>query len=247
MSNPKEVTFSSHSVWDKPTRIFHWLNVVFVLALTLLGCMMMFRTELGITETSGRIGLKTLHVLFGYGFAINLIFRIIWGFIGNRYARFSQILPSSNSIRALKSYKVAVAAGEKPQYLGHNPKGKLAIFAILLLLLTMMLTGLIRAGTDIYYPPFGGVVQSYIAADNVDASSIKPYDPNGVDEDKANALKPLKGFAGEIHEMGFYLLLLFIALHIFAVIYTEVTRQPGIISAMFSGKKLIQGKAKDEE
>jgi cytochrome b len=35
-------------------------------------------------------------------------------------------------------------------------------------------------------------------------------------------------------------------LHVFAVIYTEVKRQPGIISAMFSGKKLIQGQPKDE-
>ncbi|QYJ77592.1 cytochrome b/b6 domain-containing protein [Shewanella acanthi] len=247
MSNPKDVIFSSHSVWDKPTRLFHWLNVILVFALTLLGIMMMFRTELGITETSGRIGLKTLHVLFGYGFAINLIIRIIWGFIGNKYARFGQIIPSSKSLNALKSDKAAVAAGNVPQYLGHSPKGKLAVFAVLLVLVTMMLTGLIRAGTDIYYPPFGGAVQSYIAADNVDASSIKPYDPTGVNEEKANALKPLKGFTGEIHEMGFYLLLLLIVLHIFAVIYTEVNIQPGIISAMFSGIKLIHGKAKDEE
>jgi len=108
------------------------------------------------------------------------------------------------------------------------------------------MTGLIRAGTDIYYPPLGSTVQSYLAAPNVEPSSLKPYDATGVDTDKANAIKPIKGLAGEVHVYAVYLLMLLIVLHVFAVVYTEIKHQPGIISAMFSGTKIIQGKPKDE-
>ena len=236
----------SYQVWDKPTRLFHWINVMLVFALLIIGGMMMFRSELGISELSGKIGLKTLHVCIGYGFAINLLIRLIWGFFGNKYARFSHMFPNSNSKNELMRYKAEIAAGKNPQYLGHNPKGKFAVLAIMLLLVTIMSTGLIRAGTDIYYPPFGNAVQSYLAAPNVKPSSLKPYDATGVDTDKANAMKSMKGLAGKVHVYAVYLLMLLIVLHVFAVVYTEVKRQPGIISAMFSGKKLIQGQPKDE-
>lgn len=236
----------SYAVWDKPTRLFHWFNVILVLTLTLVGGIMMYRTELGITELSGKIGLKTLHVYIGYGFALNLLVRLAWGFIGNKYARFKHMFPNANSKSELLAYKTELVAGKSPQYLGHNPKGKFAILAIMLLLVVIMLTGLFRAGTDIYYPPLGSAIQSYLADTNAEPASLKPYDATGVDPEKADALKPLKELAGEVHVYGVYLLLLLILLHLFAVIYIEVKRQPGIISAMFSGKKIIQGQPKDK-
>ncbi|MEL4237379.1 cytochrome b/b6 domain-containing protein [Shewanella xiamenensis] len=243
---PSPIEIQSYPVWDRPTRLFHWINVILVLALLIVGGMMMFRSDLGITELSGKIGLKTLHVIIGYGFAINLLIRLVWGFMGNKYARFSHMFPNANSKAELQSYKAELAAGKNPQYLGHNPKGKFAVLAIMLLLVTIMITGLIRAGTDIYYPPLGSAVQQYLAATNVDPSSLQPYDATGVDTDKANVIKPIKGLVGEVHVYAVYLLMLLIMLHVFAVVYTEVKRQPGIISAMFSGKKLIQGQPKDE-
>lgn len=245
-SNVTRIEIKSYAVWDKPTRLFHWVNVMLVLALVLVGGIMMYRSELGITELTGKIGLKTLHVCIGYAFALNLIVRLVWGFVGNKYARFSHILPNTKTKSDLMLYKSELAAGKNPQYLGHNPKGKFAVLAIMLLLVTIMLTGLFRAGTDIYYPPLGGAIQSYLAESNVDPASLQPYDATGVNVEKAATIKAFKGLAGEVHVYAVYLLLLLILLHIFAVIYTEVKRQPGIISAMFSGKKMIQGQPKDE-
>lgn len=248
MPNSKvtRIEIKSYAVWDKPTRLFHWVNVILVLALVLVGGIMMYRSELGITELTGKIGLKTLHVCIGYAFALNLLVRLVWGFVGNKYARFSHIFPNAKTKSDLMLYKSELAAGKNPQYLGHNPKGKFAVLAIMLLLVTIMLTGLFRAGTDIYYPPLGSAIQSYLAESNVDPESLQPYDETGVDVEKAATIKPFKGLAGEVHVYAVYLLLLLILLHIFAVIYTEVKRQPGIISAMFSGKKIIQGQPKDE-
>ena len=236
-----------YTVWDRPTRWFHWINVLLVLSLLFVGLIMLFKSELGIQALEAKIALKTVHVVIGYLFAINLIIRLIWGVMGNKYARFSHMLPNKHFKHELASYKADIDAGKSPQYLGHNPKGKLAVLAIMLLLITIMATGLIRAGTDIYYPPFGGSIQVYLADDNVEPSSLKPYDQTGINAEKANAMKPLKGLAGDIHLYAVYLLLLMIVLHVSAVIYAEVKRQPGIISAMFSGKKLIKGEPKDTE
>lgn len=208
-----------------------------------VGLIMLFKSEVGITGLEAKIGLKELHTVIGYLFAINLIIRLSWGFIGNRFAKFSGNLPK---LGAIKRYQTALRAGENPQYLGHNPMGKLAVLVIMITLMLIMATGLLRAGTDIYYPPFGGAVTQYIAAEGVDATRIKPYDETGVDKAKLAVLKPYKSLAGTVHLYSVYFLMLLIVLHVVGVIIAEVRHQPGIISAMFSGKKQIEGTPLDK-
>ncbi|MFT5788448.1 MAG: cytochrome b [Shewanella sp.] len=231
-----------HRVWDKPVRIFHWVNVVLITALMFVGLIMLFKSELGISGFPAKIKLKELHTVIGYMFATNLIIRLVWGVIGSHFAKFSHMCPSINDV---VTYKNRLKRGENPQYLGHNPLGKVAVVAIMTLLVVIMTTGLMRAGTDIYYPPFGGTVTRYIAAESVDPATIKPYDDTGVDLAKAANLKPYKSVVGKVHLYSVYLLMLLIFLHIIAVVLAEIRHQPGIISAMISGKKRIAGKCED--
>ncbi|MFT5236173.1 MAG: cytochrome b, partial [Shewanella sp.] len=218
----KETT--SYRVWDKPSRLFHWVNVLLVVSLLFVGFLMLFRTDLGIDSLEAKIKIKELHVIIGYVFAANLLFRILWGFIGTHFARFANNIPS---FRAIKGYQSALGRGENPQYIGHNPMGKLAVFIIMLSLTVMLATGLFRAGTDIYYPPFGDAVATYIAQDGVDSASIKPYDVTGVDKSKLDEMKPYKSFAGQVHLYGSYFLMLLIFLHIVGVVQAERKHQPG--------------------
>ena len=231
-----EVRLSRYKAWDLPTRLFHWINLLLVLLLVIIGGVMMFKSDFGISGLDAKIGLKTLHVWIGYAFAINLAFRLLWGLFGPIKARLGKLLPKKGE---LAGYRAALKKGENPQYLGHNPAGKLAVIALLGLLTLIMVTGLVRAGTDIFYPPLGGMVQEYIAADGVEPASLKPYDDTGVNPDKAAAIKGAKGLAGKVHVYSVYLLLLLVLLHIAAVIHAERKRQPGIISAMFSGNKYL--------
>lgn len=233
----------TYRVWGKPIRVFHWLNLLLVLSLIFVGLIMLFKREIGITSLEAKIGLKELHVVIGYLFAANLFIRILWGFLGDRFAKFSSNMPK---IAEIKKYKAALRKGDNPQYIGHNPVGKLAVVIIMLTLVIIMLTGLIRAGTDIYYPPFGGVITEFIAADGVDAASIKPYDETGVDKAKLAEVKPYKSIAGTVHLYLVYFLLLLIVLHVVGVILAELKHQPGIISAMFSGKKRLEGTPLDK-
>jgi len=80
-------TLHNYRVWDLPTRIFHWVNFLAIISLIFVGLLMLYKKELGISGVPAKVGLKELHVTIGYVFVTNLIVRLLWGFIGNRFAR----------------------------------------------------------------------------------------------------------------------------------------------------------------
>jgi len=236
-----------YRVWDLPTRLFHWINFTCVIMLIFMGLVMLFKKELGITSVEAKIGLKTVHVIIGYVFVANLAIRIIWGFIGNKYARWRTLVPSSGHMDTIRNYMNSIKQGKPLQYAGHNPLGQLAVVVTFLCLITMAVTGLTRAGTDIYYPPFGSIAAEYIAQPGVDPGSLVPYDTSAADKEKYDSLKAFKEPFGTIHVYTAYILMFLIVMHIGAVIRVEVKEGGGIISAMFTGKKLLNNAASDDE
>jgi Ni/Fe-hydrogenase 1 B-type cytochrome subunit len=242
-----KVSFQEYKAWDVATRVFHWVNFISIICLIFMGLIMLFKKELGITGIEAKVGLKEVHVLIGYIFVLNFSWRIIWGFIGNKYARWTNILPGKGFISLVRNYIRSVKSGEPEQYIGHNPLGRLAISFILLLMFTMAVTGLVRAGTDIYYPPFGSLVTDYIAEPGTNPDSIKPYVAEGTDKDKAASLKAFKGPFGKIHLYGSYILMFMIVLHIFFVVRSEIREGGSLITAMFTGKKILAKKPVDLE
>jgi cytochrome b len=110
-------------VWDLPTRVFHWL-----LVLNFLGAY--------VTGDSERWAL--LHVTCGYTLLGLIVFRLVWGVAGTRYARFSEFLPRPS---AVIRYIYALIQGQPKHYVGHNPAGAVAILALLLLSLVVALSG----------------------------------------------------------------------------------------------------------
>lgn len=115
-------------VWDLPLRIFHWLLVI--------GFFVAYLTE---------DELLTVHVWAGYLVFALLIFRLIWGFVGNTYARFANFLCSpAQSIAYLKD----LTALKARRYLGHNPAGAAMIVLLLVSILMTTLTGFAVYGAD---------------------------------------------------------------------------------------------------
>ncbi len=234
-------------VWDRSTRIFHWVNFTAVVGLLIVGFLYLFKKDLGITSVDAKINLKALHIIIGYVFAANLLWRFVGLFRGGYYSRWAQVFPGRGYVQKLKQFVASEKAGKPLDYAGHNPKGQLAVLALFALLLVLMVTGMIRAGTDIYYPPFGGMVSEYVAADGVDAASLVPYDDTGIDAEKMASLKAFKKPFGKIHLYSAYALLLVIFIHILAVVLAELGAQRGIISAMFSGSKYFKGEPVDKQ
>lgn len=112
-------------VWDLPTRLFHWSLVGLVAFQWLSG-------EL-------QDELMEFHVLGGYTILALVGFRVLWGFVGSRYARFSDFL---HGIGPTLEYARALRASTAPRYLGHNPLGAWMIVALLAILALQGITGL---------------------------------------------------------------------------------------------------------
>lgn len=231
----------SYRVWDAPTRWFHWINALCVMTLVAVGLVILNDGALGISN-QGKITLKTLHVWVGYVFVLNLCWRIVWAFAGNRYARWSQMIPGGPGyLRALRSYVASFVAGSPEQYLGHNPLGRIGVAALFVLMTVQAVTGLVLAGTDIYYPPLGPWVARLIAAPGVDPATLVPYAPQLYDKAAFDSMRAMREPFATAHLYGFYVLTLTAILHIAAVVVTELREGGGLISAMFTGRKLIAG------
>jgi cytochrome b len=117
-------------VWDVPTRAFHWLQVL------------AFGTSY-LTAFSER--LRNYHVALGYILLGLLVFRLLWGFIGTRYARFSSFLFNPKEVVA---YLLAMAKGKAAHYLGHNPAGSVSVWLLLALGMFICVTGVMALQDD---------------------------------------------------------------------------------------------------
>ncbi len=235
----------SYNAWSPVVRWFHWINVLSIISLIFVGLMMLFKKELGISSTEAKIALKTLHVIIGYIFTANLLVRLVFGFVGPASARFSVFIPQKGFVTQLKSYLASRKAGKTQQFVGHNPLGKLAVSTLFLLMIILAISGLIRAGTDIYYPPFGSLVSNYVAEEGTDPSALIPYSKENINKEKMDSLKTFKSPFGKIHLYSAYLFMALIVLHISAVVLAEIKEGGGLISSMFSGKKQLSEKPVD--
>jgi len=110
-------------VWDAPVRVFHWL-----MALSFAGAY--------ITAESERW--RLVHVTLGYTVAGLVVFRLLWGLVGTRHARFASFVRGP---KAALRYLGALLRGRPEHHAGHNPAGALAIVALLLLAVAVTATG----------------------------------------------------------------------------------------------------------
>lgn len=110
-------------VWDVPVRVFHWLMV-----LSFAGAYITAESEQW----------RLLHVTLGYTMAGLVVFRILWGLLGTRYARFSSFIRGP---KAVARYFAAMLRRRPEHYVGHNPAGALAIVAMLGLTLAIAASG----------------------------------------------------------------------------------------------------------
>lgn len=105
-------------IWDWPVRLGHWLLVAAFATAWLTG-----ESELW----------RNVHMAAGFVMATVITFRLVWGLIGSRYARFRQFVRSPKAAQTyLKELAMALIQGKKHEHgLGHNPAGAYAIVGLL--------------------------------------------------------------------------------------------------------------------
>jgi cytochrome b len=109
-------------VWDGPTRLFHWVAVLLVVA----------------AYVTWRLNWMDWHAKAGYALLTAVLFRILWGFFGSESARFSSFLASP---RAVARHLVHAFRRDPDRQVGHNPAGGWMVLLLLVLLLGEPLTG----------------------------------------------------------------------------------------------------------
>jgi len=131
-------------IWDLPLRLFHWLFVAAIL----------------VAWASSELGSDYIdyHMMSGYFIIGLLLFRVVWGFIGPKHARFRQFLPSFSS---LVKYVQSLKKGEKIYAPGHNPLGSLMV-VLMIVLTTLQATSGLFINDDVFSsgPYYGSISAS---------------------------------------------------------------------------------------
>ena len=140
-----ETTTTQIRVWDAPTRVFHWL-----LVLSFAGAYL--------TSESERWSL--VHITLGYTLGGLITFRLIWGFVGTRYARFTSFVKGPSEVL---QYAKSMATLKPKHFVGHNPLGAVAIVLLIVSGIAIVVTG---------YAAFNEIGEEWVAELHEVASHI---------------------------------------------------------------------------
>jgi cytochrome b len=134
-------------VWDLPTRLFHWLLVLCVAG----------------SYATAKAGFNWTKVHFWLGYVtLGLVaFRIIWGFVGPRHARFTSFVGGPSRLLA---YVRTLLRRDSPSSPGHNPLGGMVVVVMLLMLGAQAITGLFLIdNTEVWTAPYYPAVSAGLA------------------------------------------------------------------------------------
>ncbi|MFC1684077.1 cytochrome b/b6 domain-containing protein [Pseudomonadota bacterium] len=176
-------------VWDLPTRFFHWgIAICF-----LIGWLTLDNRYLDI------------HVFSGYLMGGLMVFRLIWGFVGGPYASFRSF---SYSLGEARDYAKSLLQPNPKRFLGHNPAGSWAIYLLLALMLSMVLTGLLTLGGEERHGPLAGWLSFAQGA-----------------------------FFHDIHELLAWVMLSIVAMHLVGVVVESLIHRESLAISMLTGYK----------
>lgn len=117
-------------VWDPLVRIFHWSLAALFLGTYLTGD-----------------EIEWMHIRMGYAIAALLAFRLVWGVIGTRRARFTDFVKGPRTVFA---YLTSLAAGRAPRYIGHNPAGGAMILMLGVSLIGSCVSGYLMSADPLW-------------------------------------------------------------------------------------------------
>ena len=195
----------SVQIWDPMVRLFHWcLVAAFAVA------------WLSADE------LQPLHEIAGYIVAGLIAFRLVWGFVGGRYARFSQFLKGP---RQTVSYLGDMALGTERRYLGHNPAGAAMIVALL-----TALSGTAFSGWLLEEPDRMAMLPEL-------PQIIAPAWADGDHDRYEGRVEANEEFLEEVHEAFANMVLLLVILHVGGVVLASFRHRENLARAMVTGEK----------
>jgi len=185
--NKKEV-----EVWSLSLRLFHWLlATLFFTAWWAVGQHI------------------CIHILAGTVIAGLLLYRLIWGFLGETHAKFSSFTPSFVTI---KQHLLGLIKLKAKYDIGHTPIGSLMIYALLVSLFILVISGFSLIALQMNIGPFYGLQTSYDTEILIQST----------------------------HHWCFEMLQILVFIHLLGIVVESILQRSNLIKSMFTGKKTIK-------
>lgn len=217
-------------VWELPVRIYHWLNALVIVALVATGfyianpLAIMSQKEAVDQFTMGWV--RYVHFAAAYLFFFNFLYRIYWGFVGNKYANWRQFIPVSKrffeEMWQVFKMDILMLKGKEHVSIGHNPMAGFIYFFTFLAFMVQCLTGfgLYAPMSDWWLPQLFAWVPSAFGGDIV---------------------------CRQIHHWTMWFFILFAIIHVYLVFYHDYVEGRGEMSSMGGGYKFIEEEMFDKD
>lgn len=213
-------------VWEMPVRLFHWVNALAIAVLAVTGLILgtppafLSSAEAGDAYWFGTV--RFVHFVAGFVFVFNLIPRLYWGLVGNRWARWNNYLPATprrlrehwNSlVRTLRADILEIDV-QPYETVGHNAVALSTYLALFLIMLFQAGTGLALYApmSDWWFPGlFAWIV-------------------------------PLMGGDAEVrywHHAALWVFVVFTIIHVYLVAFHDYVEGRGTLSSIIDGWKFI--------
>lgn len=227
LNPPSEVTGESIGsmpiyVWEVPVRATHWLIVTSIVVLGATGLYIhapYLVPSKPVDASSMMATVRFWHEIFAIVFSLSVAFRFYWGFVGNSFASWRQIIPHRREqfywLGQMAKYYTFRRRHPVP-YTGHNHLAGLAYTVVSIGLFAQVLTGLLLFGWIMQAGPihllFGW------------GSAV----PGGIQTVRL------------LHNILTFLFLAFAIHHVYSAVLVDIEERNGVLSSMFSGYKNIK-------
>ncbi|NCT17456.1 MAG: Ni/Fe-hydrogenase, b-type cytochrome subunit [Flavobacteriaceae bacterium CG_4_8_14_3_um_filter_34_10] len=216
-------------IWELPVRIFHWVNVLAILVLITTGLFISNPLAILSSAEASEIywfgTVRFIHFTAAYIFFFNMIFRIYWSFVGNKYASWRAMLPLhknwfENFFHVLK-VDILLQNEKNPEFsdisVGHNNIAGISYVVLFLLALLQVFTGfgLYSSTSQWWLPQLFAWVVPFLGGDFM---------------------------ARTLHHIATWGFILFIFIHVYLVFYHDWLEGRGEVSSMFGGYKFVNKK-----
>ncbi len=225
----KEITHSEANenetvyVWQLPVRFYHWTNALSILVLCITGYLigapiaLQRSAEASFSYWFGTV--RFIHFIAAFVFFFNFVFRLYWGFVGNKYARWDNFIPYTKKhwqeILAVLKVDILMLSNKPMKSIGHNALASLTYFITFWAFLIQSFTGfgLYAAMSKSAFPKLFSWIVPLLGGD-----------------------LPTR----QIHHIFMWLFILFAIVHIYLVFYHDYVERRGVTSSMIGGWKFIE-------
>jgi Ni/Fe-hydrogenase 1 B-type cytochrome subunit len=211
-------------IWELPVRMNHWTNVTCIVILCVTGFFIGTPFSFGQSTSDFTMGwIRFFHFTAAYLFAVSVISRVIWSFIGNKYSGWREFFPLATAAGREKTVKMLryymFVDKDVPETVGHNPLATSAYVVLFGIYSLMILTGFALYAEHAPGSPMHRILSPMYALFSNQGMRLT-------------------------HHFSMWLILGFIVNHIYSAWLMDIKEHGAEISSMFSGYKFTVKKEK---